>query len=337
MSSTAGREAPDAKPSLSEIHRLSWWFVAKKTVREFIADQCRDLAAGLTFYSVLSLLPAIVAVLSLLGVIGQDKEAVTAVLQVLQEANPDAAQWLRGPLEELSRSSGVRFALGGGIVILIWTASLYVSAFARALNRIWETPEGRPFWKLKGSQLLVTVLAIALVSVGAVLLLIGGDFAVATGSALGIGETGLLVWRIVRWPALVIVVTLFVALLYYFTPNSKQPRFRWVSVGALIAIVALALASAGFALYVSSFSQYERAYGSLAGIVILLLWMWIANGALLFGAQFDAELERARELQAGIPAEHGIQLPPRDTTVIEKRAAQEAKDQADARRIRHRP
>ena len=332
-----GRAADADKPSLRQIHRVSWKHVLRKSVHEFIEDECRDLAAGLTFYTVLSLLPAAIAAFSLLGVIGQGQEAVDAVLGVLQQAAPDAADALRGPLEELSSSSVVRYAFGGGILVAIWTASLYVSAFGRAMNRIWETPEGRPYWKLKGSQLLVTIVAIVLGALAAILLLVSGGLAEAVGQAMGVGETGLLIWRIVRWPALVAIVIFFVAVLYYFTPNSKQPRFRWVSVGAFIAIGLLALASLGFGLYVSLSGSYERTYGSLAGVVIFLVWAWIANGALLFGAQFDAELERTRELQAGVPAEERIQLPPRDTKRYEKLADRAAKDRAEARRIRHRP
>ena len=328
---------PTGKPGLREIHRVSWWHVLKKSVHEFIDDECRDLAAGLTFYTVLSLVPAAIVAFSLLGVIGQDQEAADAVLGVLQQAAPDAAESLRGPIEELSSSPVARYALGGGILIAIWTSSLYVSAFGRAMNRIWETKEGRPYWKLKGSQLLVTVLAIVLVALAGILLLVSGDIAEAVGQALGVGETGLLVWRIVRWPALVVIVVFFVAVLYYFTPNSRQPNFRWISVGAFIAIGLLALASVGFGIYVSLSGSYERTYGSLAGVVIFLVWTWIANGALLFGAQFDAELERTRELQAGVAAEDRIQLPPRDTKRFEKLADRAAKDRAEARRIRHRP
>jgi membrane protein len=202
------------------------------------------------------------------------------------------------------------------------------------MNRIYEIEEGRPFWKLKPAQLLVTIIAIALLIIAAVILVVSGPVTDAVGNALGIGETAQTVWSVVKWPILAFIVILIVAILYYATPNVKQPKFRWISIGALIAIVVLALATLGFGFYVTNFSNYDRTYGSLAGIVIFLLWLWIANLALLFGAEFDAELERGRELQAGIAAEEVIQLPPRDTSKRDKAAEKEEKDVAEGRRIR---
>ncbi|MCD1267547.1 YihY family inner membrane protein [Microbacterium sp. MEC084] len=325
---------PDKPDSLGEIEKPSWKYALKKTVAEFGDDECRDLAAALTFYTVLSLFPGLIAVFSLLGVVGQDGEAANAVLGIVREVAPDAAEGLRGPLEEVASSSSAGIALIAGVAVAIWSASAYVGAFSRAMNRIWEIDEGRPFWKRKPAQLAFTLLTIVLAVIGIGLLIISGPVARTVGEALGIGETGQLIWQIAKWPLLVGVVIFFVAALYYFTPNTEQPKFRWVSAGAVIAIVTLALASLGFGIYVANFSSYDRTYGSLAGVVIFLLWVWIANMALLFGAEFDAELERTRELQAGIEAEERIQLPPRDTTQIEKAAEKEEKDLAEARRIR---
>ncbi|WP_345750803.1 YihY/virulence factor BrkB family protein [Microbacterium rhizophilus] len=335
------KTAPDpedpAKPdSLGEIEKPSWKYVLKKTVREFGDDQCQDIAAGLTYYYVLSLFPALIAVFSLLGVVGQGKEAATAVLDIVTQVAPDAAEGLQGPIEDLASSQAAGFALISGIVLAIWTASGYVGAFSRAMNRVWEIDEGRPIWKLKPAQLAVTLLAIVLVVVALVLLVISGPVAEAVGQALGIGEIGLIIWQIARWPILAFIVVFFVAVLYYFTPNAKQPKFRWVSTGAIIAIVVLGIASLGFGIYVANFSNYDRTYGSLAGVIIFLLWVWIANLALLFGAEFDAELERGRQLQGGLEAEERIQLPPRDTKKIDKKAEREEKEIAEARAIRER-
>jgi len=204
------------------------------------------------------------------------------------------------------------------------------------MNRIWEIDEGRPIWKLKPAQLAVTLLAILLVVLALILLIVSGPVAEAVGQALGIGEVGLLIWQIAKWPVLAFIVVFFVAVLYYFTQNAKQPRFRWVSTGAVIAIVTLVIASLGFGIYVANFSNYDRTYGSLAGVIIFLLWVWIANLALLFGAEFDAELERGRQLQGGLEAEERIQLPPRDTNRIDKKAEREEKEIAEARGIRER-
>ena len=329
---------PDAaaKPdSLGEITKPSWKYVMKRTVREFVDDECTNLAAGLTYYTVLALFPGLIAVFSLLGVIGQDGQAADAVLGIVDDVAPGgAADTLRGPIEELANSQAAGFALVTGLVLALWTASGYVRAFSGAMNRVWEIDEGRPFWKLRPVQLAVTLAAVLLVVVALVLLVVSGPVAAAVGAAVGAGDVALTVWAIAKWPVLAFVVVLIVALLYFATPNAKQPKFRWVSAGALVAIIVLAVASAGFGLYVANFSNYERTYGSLAGVIIFLLWVWIANMALLFGAEFDAELERARQLQAGLPAEQRIQLPPRDTKMIEKRAEQDAKDLAEARRLR---
>jgi membrane protein len=259
---------------------------------------------------------------------------VDAIEGIISEVAPDAAEGIRGPLESIASSPAAGFALVTGLVLAIWSASGYVAAFSRAMNRIYEIDEGRPFWKLKPWQLLITVIGVALVSVAAVLLVVSGPVADAVGSAIGLGETATFVWSIAKWPVLAAIVVLMVAILYYATPNARQPKFRWLSMGALLAIVVLAVATLGFGIYVANFSNYDRTYGTLAGVIVFLLWLWIANIALLFGAEFDAELERGRQLQAGIAAEKDIQLPPRDTRVSDKAAEREAADVAEGRRIR---
>ncbi|QLD12120.1 YihY/virulence factor BrkB family protein [Microbacterium oleivorans] len=338
MSSHTDARDPEhpAKPdSLADVEKPSWKHVLKRTFREFGRDQSPDLAAGLTYYAVLSAFPGLLAVFSLLGVIGQGQQAADAVLDIVGQIAPGATvETLRGPVEELAGSPSAGFALVSGIVLALWSASGYVGAFSRAMNRIWEIDEGRPFLKLKPQQLGVTVLAVILVVIALVLLVVSGPVAQAIGDAIGLGDTAVLVWQIAKWPVLALIVVVLVAVLYYFGPNAQQPRFRWISAGALIAIAVLAIATAGFGIYVANFSNYERTYGSFAGVIVFLLWLWIANLALLFGAEFDAELERGRELQAGMPAEDSIQLPPRDTARMEKTAKQEAEERAEARRLR---
>ncbi|MFB2586492.1 YihY/virulence factor BrkB family protein [Herbiconiux liukaitaii] len=340
---TAGRtehDSPDPddsrKPdSPNEITKRSWLYVLRKTVREFSADQCTDIAASLTYYAVLALFPAMIAIFSLLGVFGQGPAATEALLDIVDDVAPGGtADVVRGPIEQFASSPAAGFALVSGLVVAIWSASGYVTAFSRAMNRIYEIDEGRPFWKLKPLQLLVTLISIVLIVIAAVILVISGPVADAVGSALGIGETATIVWSVAKWPLLAIVVVLVLAILYYATPNAKQPKFRWMSLGALLAIVLLVIATVAFGLYVTNFSNYDKTYGSLAGVVIFLLWLWIVNIAILFGAEFDAELERGRQLQAGIAAEEDIQLPPRDTAKSDKAAKKEAADVAEGRRIR---
>lgn len=341
--STATREresapAPDAagKPeSPRELSRTSWKYVFRKSAREFSSDQCTDVAAALTFFAVLALFPALIALVSLLGVFGQGQASVNALLDIAEQVAPGSAvEVLRGPLEQFSSSPAAGFALVTGTLLAIWSASGYVGAFSRAMNRIYEISEGRPFWKLRSVQLGVTVLSLVLIVIMATLLAVSGPVAEAVGNALGIGEAAQLAWSIAKWPLLAAAAVFLVAVLYYATPNAKQPKFRWISMGATLALVVLVIASLLFGLYVANFSNYERTYGSLAGIVVFLLWLWIANIALLFGAEFDAELERGRQLQAGIPAEVDIQLPPRDTRKSDKLAEKEAQAIEQGRRIR---
>lgn len=330
--------APDdsRKPdSPGEMSKPNWKYVLRKTLREFSADQCTDLAAALTYYAVLSLFPALIALMSLLGVFGQGKRSVDTILSLVNQVAPGGtADVLRGPLEQFSSSPAAGFALVFGIVLAIWSASGYVGAFSRAMNRIYEIEEGRPFWKLRPVQLGVTIVSILLILIMMVILIVSGPVTDAVGSALGLGQTTQIVWSILKWPILALAAVLIIAILYYATPNAKQPKFRWISLGALLALVTLVIASFLFGLYITNFSNYDRTYGSLAGVIVFLLWLWIANLALLFGAEFDAELERGRQLQAGIAAEEDIQLPPRDTRKSDKAAEKERADVAQGRRLR---
>lgn len=328
-------EHEDKPDSPTDLEKRSWKYVLVKSIREFSADQCLDGAAGLTYYAVLSIFPAMIAVFSLLGVFGQGGAAADAVLGIIGDvAPPETAEALRGPIEQISQAPGAGIALVTGILLALWSASGYVGAFSRVMNRIYEIEEGRPFWKLRPMQLLVTIVAVVSLAIVGVVLVVSGDVVSALGSAIGASEGVQLAWSILKWPLLLFVVVFLLAVLYYATPNAKQPKFRWISVGALVAIVVLAIATLGFVLYVTNFSNYERTYGSMAGIIVFLLWLWIANLALLFGAEFDAELERGRQLQAGIPAERDIQLPPRDTRQSDKREEKERKDIEQGRRIR---
>jgi membrane protein len=221
-----------------------------------------------------------------------------------------------------------------GLVGALWSASGYVGAFGRALNSVYEIEEGRPFWKLRPLMLLITLVAVVLAALVLVMLVVSGPLASSIGNAIGIGSTAVTVWSFVKWPVLLVMVMVIVALLYYATPNVKQPKFRWISVGAAFAIVVWVIASVAFAFYVANFSSYSKTYGSLAGVIVTLLWLWITNLALLFGAEVDSELERGRELQAGIPAEEELQLPARDTRNIEKSREKEQKDIDMGRAIR---
>jgi membrane protein len=335
--SFSAQEAPSqdpdhpAKPeSPTDLTKPSVLYVLRRTARQFAADQCTDMAAALTYYAVLSLFPALVVMVSLLGVFGQGKRTIDAVLQIVGELGPPSVvDTLKGPVAQLVNSPSAGFALVAGIVVGLWSASGYIGAFGRTMNRIYEIQEGRPIWKLRPLQLVLTLAAVVMGAAVAFMLAVSGPVARAIGDAIGAGKIAMTVWNIARWPVLLVLVVLAVAILYYATPNVRQPKFRWISVGAAVAIVVGITASVLFGLYVANFGSYNKTYGTLAGVIVFLLWLWITNVALLFGAELDAELERGRELQAGMPAERDLKLPPRDTRVTDKR---EAKDKQDVER-----
>jgi membrane protein len=326
---------PRKPDSPTDLTKPSVFYVLRKTAREFQHDQCTDLAAALTYYAVLSLFPAVLVVVSLLGVFGQGRRTTDAVLDIVSDLAPaSAVDTLRPTIQQLVESPSAGFALVVGILMSLWSASGYVGAFGRAMNRIYEVQEGRPVWKLRPLQLLLTLVGLVLVATVAFMLAVSGPVATAVGNAIGAGEVALTLWNVLRWPVILIFVVVAVAVLYHATPNVQQPKFRWISVGAALAIVVWIVTSVGFGIYVANFSNYNKTYGTLAGVIIFLLWLWITNLALLFGAELDSELERGRELQAGMPAERELQLPPRDTRVIEKYEAASDKDVERGRRLR---
>jgi membrane protein len=333
-------DAPDPddprKPeSPSDLTKPSIFYVLRKTAREFQHDQCTDLAAALTYYAVLSLFPAVLVVVSLLGVFGQGRRTTDAVVDIVSDLAPaSTVDTLRPTIQQLVESPSAGFALVLGILTALWSASGYVGAFSRAMNRIYEVPEGRPVWKLRPLQLALTLAGLVMVAAVAFMLAVSGPVAEAVGNAIGLGEASLTLWNVLRWPLILLLVVVAVAVLYYATPNVQQPKFRWISVGAALAIVVWILASLGFGVYVANFGSYNKTYGTLAGVIVFLLWLWITNLALLFGAELDAELERGRQLQAGIPAERELQLPPRDTRVSEKYEVAAEKDVKRARQLR---
>jgi membrane protein len=329
---TEGADKPD---SPGDMKGPSWKYVAKRTLREFSKDQCTDLAAALTYYAVLALFPALLALLSILGLVGQGPRIVDNILKVMTQSGLSGPAKTLGPtLTQLTNTPGAGLALIIGLLSALWSASGYVGSFGRAMNRVYEIDEGRPVWKLRPVMLLVTLVSVILVALVLLGLVVSGPVAESVGNVVGLGSTAVTVWKIAKWPVMLAIVVFIVALLYYATPNIKQPKFKWLSIGAIVAIVVWIVLSALFGFYVSNFGSYNKTYGSLAGVIVFLLWLWLTNLALLFGAELDAELERGRELQAGVEAEEKVQLPPRDTRNIEKQEQKEQKDFAAARELR---
>ncbi len=335
-----GRTAPEPddkrKPDApTQLRAAAWKYVIKRSFRELIRKKCIDLAAGLTFFAMFSLFPALLALVSLLGVLGQAKTTTQSMMRVIEEvASAQVADTLRQPIEQLANSPSAGLALLLGLLGALWTASAYVGAFGRAMNEIYDVQEGRPYYKFKPLMLLLTLVLLLMVVAMAILLVVSGPVARAIGDAVSLGSSALMAWEMAKWPLLVLFAVVLVAVLYYGTPNVRQPKFRWLSPGAVIALAILALATLGFFFYVSNFGNYNKTYGAIGGVVVLLLWLFIANLSLLFGAVLDAELERARELQGGIRAEASVQLPPRDTGASDKMQEQRNQDIKAGRDLR---
>lgn len=339
--STAKEQAPhpddSRKPdSPDDITKPGWKYTLRKAMREFGRDECTDNAAGLTYYAVLAIPPALLALVSILGVVGDPAQTLESVMSFARTMGvpDDALQTIEPVLTNLTSQQAAGFALVAGLLGALWSASGYVKAFSRTMNRIYEVDEGRPFWKLIPMMLLVTLVTLILVAVIVAAMVLSGPIAESVGSAIGLGSTAVTVWNIAKWPVIVALAALAIAILYYATPNIQQPKFTWMSVGAVVAIIIWALGTVAFGFYVANFGNYNETYGALAGVILFLLWLWITNNALLFGAELDSELERSRQLQAGIEAEEDLQLPPRDTYASKKKQKKHQKDIEDGRALR---
>jgi membrane protein len=286
----------------------------KRAALEFREDNLSDWAAALTYYGLLALFPALIAMVSLIGLIGDPKSTTESLTEIITELGPESAtETFKGPIESVaSDRSTAGFALIFGLAAALWSASGYVGAFMRASNVIYETPEGRPFWKLRPLQLLVTLGMILLMALLAVGLVLTGPIVDAIAGPIGLSDTAVTVWSIAKWPLMAAIFVFMVDVLYYASPNVKLRAFRWVTPGSLVAIAVWIVASALFALYVANFGSYDKTYGTIGGLVALLVWFWISNLAILFGHQLNAERERSVEIAEGRPrAEREIQLEPR--------------------------
>jgi membrane protein len=297
LNEPAGRDIPDGQ---ARAGGGLWGPAAKRTFAEFADDQLTDRAAALTYYAVLSIFPGLLVVVSLLGLFG--KSATQPLLTNFLQVAPDNVKQIIEPeltrLQSAHTSAG--FAAILGIVLALWSASRYIAAFMRASNVIYDVPEGRPFWKTTPTRLGVTVLILVMLVASALIVVVSGGLARHVGQVLGIGSTAVTVWNIAKWPVLLIIVILMISILYWVAPNAKRQRgFRLFSPGGVIAVVVWLIASLVFAFYVANFSHYSRTYGAIAGVIIMLIWLWISNLAILFGAEFNAELERGRAAEAG--------------------------------------
>jgi membrane protein len=316
--SADGRDG-QAPEGPTDLDKPSWMGVLKRTVREFREDQLQDWAAALTYFGVLAIFPAILAMVSVLGLLGTSatESLIDNVGQLapgrVKEIFIDAVR----NLQQSRGTSGVLFVVG--LATALWSASGYVGAFMRASNAIYEVEEGRPIWTKAPVRLGVTIVMMVLLAVSALAVVLTGGLAEQVGRALGIGDSAVTAWGIAKWPVLLVIVSLMFAILYWAAPNVKQPGFRWITPGGILAVLIWLIASAVFALYVANFASYNKTYGSLGGVIVFLVWLWISNIAVLLGAEFNAELERGRQIAAGHPPDEEPFLEPRDTRKMKGR------------------
>jgi YihY family inner membrane protein len=296
----------------------SWWAAVKRTVREFRVDNLSDWAAALTYYAVLSIFPALLVLISLVDLAGQG--TIQALLDNLGRVAPGSVNEILATairnLQQTRGSAGVLALVG--LAVALWSASGYIAAFMRASNAIYDVPEGRPIWKTLPIRIGVTVLVMVLLAVSAVAVVATGGLADRIGRVLGLGSAAVTAWNIFKWPVLLLVVSFMFALLYWASPNARQ-GFRWVSPGGILAVVVWVLASVAFAIYVANFGSYNKTYGSLASVIIFLVWLWLSNTAILLGAELNAELERGRAIATGHPPDREPYMELRDTSKIRDR------------------
>jgi membrane protein len=308
------RRGDDYAPKGVE-RKTGLWPTLKRTVGEFQEDNLTDWAGTLTYYGLLALFPAVIVLVSIVGLVGDPESTTDTLTDIVTKIGPDsAANTFEGPIKQVTESrSTAGFALIASTLVALWSASGYLGAFIRASNVIYETREGRPFWKLRPLQLLMTLVVVLLLAVMALGVVLTGPIVSDVAEPIGISDTAISIWNYAKWALIALLFVLMIGLIYYASPNVKQRGFKWITPGGLVALVVWLIASAGFALYVSQFGSYNKVYGSLAGVVIILIWMWLTNLAILFGHELNAERERDVQLEEGIPgAERELQLEPRD-------------------------
>ncbi|WP_028964583.1 YihY/virulence factor BrkB family protein [Streptomyces thermolilacinus] len=296
----------------ADLPARSWRTVVRRTAKEALDDELPDRAAALTYYGVLSVFPALLVMVALLGVVGDS--ATRSVLDGLGQLAPGPARDLLSDAVRQLQGSGAASGLMAvvGLLAALWSASGYVAAFIRTANAVYDLPEGRPVWKLTPLRVGLTVVLMVLLAASSVIVVFTGPLARRAGEVIGAGDEAVTVWGIAKWPVLVLLVMLMLALLYWRAPNVRGLGFRWLSPGSVAAVLLWLVASGGFALYVANFGSYNKTYGTLAGVVVFLVWLWLSNLAVLLGLELNAELARQRAIRAGLPATEEPYVEPRD-------------------------
>ena len=301
----------------SDLTWRAWFGVIRRTVAEFIDDELNDRAASLTYYGILSIFPGLLVLLAVVGLLGPDP--ATALMENITTLTPGPARDMVvlgvSNLRENQNAAGFVVLIGGAVAF--WSSTSYVGGFMRAANAIFDVPEGRPLWKTVPIQLAVTAVTGVFLAVSAVSVFLTGRVAQQVGRVFGFEQQTVHIFDIAKWPVLVLGAGLMINLLYWAAPNARQGGFRWITPGSVLAVIVWSSVSVGFAVYIAHFNSYNKTYGTLGGVIIFLVWLWLTNVAILLGAEFDAELGRARAIAAGLPPHAEPYIPLRDVPTKE--------------------
>jgi membrane protein len=304
------RERRLREPGLRDLSRRDWLAVVKRAVKEAKSDQITDAAAALAYYAFLALPSLLLVTLGLFGLLA-GPDAIDTILEKVGKVAPEeAVTLLEGSLTRATENAGggvAMIAVGGALAL--WTATGAMTALMRALNRAYDREETRGFVRQRSAALTMLVFAFLAFLLAFGLLILGPKMSGWMGSLLGLESAMGVIWWIAQWPVLLVGLLLAFAAILYFGPNVDHPRWQFLTPGAVLAVVIWLAASGLFAVYVSMFSSYNKAWGSLAAVIIMLTWLWLSGLAVLFGAEINAEAERSRELRRGEPAQREIQAP----------------------------
>lgn len=273
----------------------AWWSTLRRTAREFLDDKLLQWAAALAFFAALSLFPALLALVALLGVIGAP--ALEPLIDNVSAVAPGTARDIAlDALRSIRSGDAANRTLVLALAVALWSSSAYVGALIPAANIVWEVEEERPLWKKLLLRMTLTVVLLLLIAAVALAVVLTGPIAQRAGSVVGAGDEALRIWSIAKWPFLAVTLMLVVSVLYWAAPNVDHPGWRWLLPGSVLAVVLWIAASLGFSFYVSNFGTYQAVYGSVGGVLVFLIWLWLSNIAVLLGAELSAELERTRAL-----------------------------------------
>jgi membrane protein len=320
----------------TELPKKSWFAVLKRAAKQIGVDELTDRAAALTYYGVLAIFPGLLVLVSILGLLGHS--TTQSLISNLGEITPGTVTSVLKTVINNAQKQQATASIAGilGLLLALWSASGYVAAFMRSSNRIYGLPEGRPIWRTAPVRVGVTLFTVVCLVAGAIIVVATGSLADKLGQALGIGSTGVTIWEIAKWPVLLLIFVVMLAVLYWAAPNVRHGGFRWISPGAVLAVVIWLIASGLFAIYVANFASYNKTYGSLAAVIVFLVWLWISNLAILLGVEFDAELDHERALREGVPPEQDVFAMPKDTRKFDDDVAAEARRATEIRQAARR-